>query len=213
MRGTRSSRLCGLIALACALACSEATAPPPPPAAAEADLSRLDPGSAGAILQLLEAVRGDPGDAEKRAALGVAYELKEMLRAAEASYEQASRLDPQRPQWPYYLAMARARRGNFDGAIEALDAALALDDTYFPAHVRHGDWQLERGNSSAAEAAYEQALALAPDNAFAQVGLARVRLKQRRPDDAVALLTPLATRRDDTYFLNSARSSPSASGR
>ena len=55
----------------------------------EADLSITDEDSARQIRELLDEAREEPGDARRRAALGMAYEMSGLIDAALASYDQA----------------------------------------------------------------------------------------------------------------------------
>jgi tetratricopeptide (TPR) repeat protein len=80
--------------------------------------------------------------------LGELYQAYE-IPAAAACFENARRLDPQSFLWPYYLGVVRQAAGDFAGAAEGYEKALALRPEDPSTHLRLGEVLLARGDAAA----------------------------------------------------------------
>ncbi len=102
-------------------------------------------------------------------------------------------------------AMLLASRKMKDKALEPARQAVASDDTYAPAHTFLGRLLLDASDANADEALrhFERALALAPKDADAKVGIARVKALKGDVPGAVALLqeaTKLNPKPERVYY-------------
>lgn len=191
-----------LLALALVAGCSSPPDDEPPGPAAvvedseigppvEADLSTADAAVAELLRSLVQQARQSPDDAQARASLGMGYEVNGLPQAAVESYRQAVAMQPDQPRWSYYLATARAKLGDLDGALEAMNRVVEQADVYVPAHLHRGAWLMDLGREDEAQTAYERAVALQPKNPAGSFGLARVHLKRKEGAKAVELLEAL----------------------
>jgi HemY protein len=100
--------------------------------------------------------------------------------------------EPREARWTYYLADALLQVGDQEGALAALTKTTQLNPMYAPAWLRLGDHELKNGQVAAARAAFERRLELAPGDAYARVGLARVDRQTGNKAGAIATLQALA---------------------
>src|ERR1700733_944691 len=108
--------------------------------------------------------------------------------AAAASFERAAQLMPGQVRPVYLAGEAHERGGKHAEAIVQYRAAVTLapkDDAILVALARA---LLADGQLPAAESSYRQALALKPDSAPAQLGLAESLLRQQKNAEAVDIL-------------------------
>jgi len=180
--------------------------PPDEPAAADveappaADFDAMDPQIAERAREVYAEARQAPNDAEKRAALGMIYEVSGLTDAALLCYEQAALLDPTEPKWAYFAALILGKwRGDLEGALEQLDRAIALDGQYPSAYLYRGQWMLDLGDPEAAMAAYKRAAELEPRFAPAWIGQARVHMRMGDPEKALQILEPLEKVYQDSH--------------
>ena len=125
----------------------------------------------------------------------MAYDANGFDDAAIASYSQAAELDASESLWPYLRAQLLAHQGDYEGAIEDLGRALALDGDYAPAWLWRGTWLMDLGRTGEASDAFRRARELAPEESTrvaADAGLARAMLAQGGAEDAHRLLSRLA---------------------
>jgi tetratricopeptide (TPR) repeat protein len=159
----------------------------------EADLSITDEDSSTQILELLEAAREEPGDARRRAELGMAYEVSGLIDASLVSYDQAAMLDPTEPRFSYYAALIRATRsGDLEAALASLDRVFAIEPNYAPAHLYRGQWLTDLDRPDEALVAYERATELEPEIPVGWIGQARIHLARGDAQKAVEILEALA---------------------
>ncbi len=127
-----------LILLLLAAACSrlpgrrEAPLPELPKLA----LANFPPATREEIQKALGEAQAKPRDAEAAGRLGMLLQAHEQLEAAEACFERARRLDPNRFQWVYYLGVTQATAGKNADAAATLEAAVRLDPDYLPARLK-----------------------------------------------------------------------------
>ena len=154
------------------------------------------------LQQLVEAVRAKPDSGLRRGQLGMAYDTNGFHDAAETSYAQASRIDPNDFRWPYFRALTLATLGRLEEAVAAADLALSIDGGYLPALLSQGAWLLDLDLHDQAMTVYERALRLADDSATdaaARAGLARALMRQDRNQEAGLLLESLAGEYNHPY--------------
>jgi len=135
-----------------------------------------------------------PDSGPMRGRLALAYDANGFAEAAAATYAQAQALERQEFLWPYLRAFAVASGGDLEEAVQAMDAAIALDAAYAPAWLQRATWLLDLDRLDDAATAFERALELAPTGdvaVAATAGLARVLVRQGRADEAIATLEPL----------------------
>jgi tetratricopeptide (TPR) repeat protein len=174
-------------------------AAPPPPAPADVDpitvlevptpdLATLE----GAVAQQLTEMRGIlerelarqplslPTLAEAYGELGRNYQTYGLDDAAAACYENARRLAPQDPRWPYYLGYLQQSRGQLDDAVAAYVNSLAVAPPTVPALYHLAEVFIERNRPHEARALLERADSSAPDVPAIGVALGRVDLAEQR---------------------------------
>lgn len=165
------------------------TAPSPAEPPLPAALDEMDPAVAALIRNAAAAVRLHPSDARVWHRLAMVYHANGLPVLAAQCYGTTIELDPAQPKAWYRLALTRGDLADLPGAIEAGRVAASRTD-YPPAHWRLGFWLLDQGDLDEAERAFRDALdAGDPAGRF---GLARVFLQRQEPDEAVALLEPIA---------------------
>lgn len=174
--------------------------PPPVGPPVEAALEGTDLDSAALIRELIDEAAQDPRDAGRRAALGMAYEVSGLVRAARSSYEQAVVLAPDEPRFRYHQAHVRARLGDPSGAVDDLQVVIELNEAYVPAHVHRGQWLLELDRIDEASAEFERVLQLAPNHPGGWLGRARVHLKRSEGTLAAGILERMLTGREHPYL-------------
>lgn len=149
---------------------------------------QLDPELADLIARQVATVNADPSDVDGHATLGAIYSANELVQEARKCFENAARLGPRDPLWPYRAAVARARSGDFEGALGEYVRLADLYPGFAPLQFRLGDALAEAGEFAAAAAAFERAVALKPSLPEPYVGLADVRIRQRDFAAAAPLL-------------------------
>ncbi|HVR30403.1 MAG TPA: tetratricopeptide repeat protein [Thermoanaerobaculia bacterium] len=149
-----------------------------------------------AVEQQLTEVRGrleelrarpdvDPRELGARfAEMGQIYLVYDLTDAAAAALENASRLQPGEHRWPYLLGTLHEHDRRLADAAHWYEAAKAANPTYLPTLLRLGDVRLLEGDPVTARALYQQALALAPDDAYTHAALGRAAARERRHAEA-----------------------------
>ena len=142
-------------------------------------------------LQQLHEAAANPEDGDARGQLAMAYDVNGFPELAIVVYGQAAELAADNFNWPYFRALLFAQtHSNYAGALEALDAALAIDDSYVPAWLSRGGWLRELDQPEASREAYDKAVQLGA-GAPAIVGIANLYMDEGRFEEAVAVLEPL----------------------
>jgi len=207
-RRRRVSAFTGLALVALLFACGPSDSPPAATRESnvvtpvELDLTGTDPEVAQLLGERLAQVNAEPRVGRHRGALGMACEVNGLARCAAENYEQAVRLEPEEPRWPYFLAQMQAQEGEMELALKTLQPVLAAAPAYTSAWLYQGQWQLDLGRADRARTAYERAIVLEPTNPAATLGLARVLLREARPEEAITLLLGLQDRTATGAYFN-----------
>jgi tetratricopeptide (TPR) repeat protein len=142
-------------------------------------------------LQLLAAQRGPSGNALFDFMEGNLRYQGEEHELAVAAYREAVLKHPRfRRAWGN-LALASARSGDFEGAIEGFSRVVALGGADATTYALLGIAHSNRRDYLAAESAFRMATLLDPASLEWRMGLAECLFKQERFDDAVALCASL----------------------
>ncbi|GAB5559208.1 MAG: hypothetical protein SynsKO_08550 [Synoicihabitans sp.] len=112
------------------------------------------------------------------------YHANGYLETAMLCYRGLAELEPTEARWPHRHASILAGYGQAEPAIERWRSAVALDPTYLPARLRLADLLLKDNQTGEAETVYREVLDLDRDNAWAQLGLARLELEAENWKDA-----------------------------
>lgn len=160
-----------------------------------AELETFDGELASVIESASRAVEEEPDAAARWMELGMVYEAHSMHDYALPCYRRASELAPEDPKAAYRLGIAAMNHGDAALAEEALGRTVELAPEYVPARRRLGRWWLELGETDAARAQFDAALAVDPGDASSALGLAQVLLEEDRPQEAIdALRDPIFSR-------------------
>ncbi|MEW6160905.1 MAG: tetratricopeptide repeat protein, partial [Verrucomicrobiota bacterium] len=152
------------------------------------NMDKLDPYLRAYILTKARPVVKRPRDFDLQSELGLVYAANGLWIEARAAFENAVRLKPEEPLAHLYVAIATQELDGFAAAIP-LYRDLTVRFPQFPqGHYRLGDVALRMGDVPVAEKAYEQLITLAPEEWRAYTGLADVRIRQGRFQEAVELL-------------------------
>lgn len=94
--------------------------------------------------------------------------------AAEAAFENATRLAPDDARWVYFRALLQEYAGKLDAAAASFERVLELRPNDLPSLLRLADVRFEQAQLDTANTLYQQALGLEADSAYARYGLGRV---------------------------------------
>ena len=126
--------------------------------------------------------------------LGHAHEMSRDYDQATAAYERATVVAPHRA-WPWRVLGARLLRwGRPQQAVEALQAALALDAAHAETHNALATALAEVGDLGAAQALLEQAVVQFPQQRRLWLGLAAVHVKRGHLRAALDVYTQVQQR-------------------
>ena len=144
-----------------------------------------------ALQSLHDAAASNPADGEARGRLAMAYDINGFPELASTVYGQAAELAPDKFDWPYFRSLLLAQNNSdYLAALAALDAAIAIDNSYVPAWLSRGGWLRELDQPEEARNAYDKAAQLGA-GAPAIVGIANLYIDESRFEEAVAILEPL----------------------
>jgi tetratricopeptide (TPR) repeat protein len=130
----------------------------------------------------------DPAELGARfAELGQVYLVYDLTDAAAVALENAARLEPADARWPYLLGTLHEHDRRLADAARWYETAKAIDARYLPTLLRLGDVRLLEGDVAAARALYQEALALAPDDAYTHAALGRAAARERQHAEAARL--------------------------
>lgn len=191
----RPSRSAGLITVSLALIAATAFAiyryHPPSIAVviSIADREGVDAVVLRLIEREIERAQADPNSADSHGRLGVAYQASAMIKEAERCYANAAALDPADPVWPYRRAICLQELGDHVQSIELLKQIAQRHQGFAPAQHRFGHAAIQLDDLESAERAFLRTVELLPANDLAYIGLADVRIRQRRYSEARELAT------------------------
>jgi tetratricopeptide (TPR) repeat protein len=192
-----------LVAFISTTACTEKQASTPAPTKAAMPVAKeVGPPIAIPLTDLPEAVvtlveplikqaMNEPRNGGHRGTLGMAYQANGFPDAAFNSYQQAEDLASANARWPYYQALILAGRGEHQLAIDAVNRAMSLDESYAPLWMQRGIWLLDLARSIEALADFSKAETMGLQ-AAGLAGQARALLQQHKSEEALAILKPLA---------------------
>lgn len=144
------------------------------------------------------AARAEPKSSQRLAELGSLYHANGYIAEAKRCWLALAAMQPGEGRWPYYLADVATAESDDDAVAAQLARTVELAPSYAPAWLTLGDFEFKRGESSAAERAYRQRLALQPGDPYAQLGIARLDLQHG--DRAAAKERLVALLRDHAEF-------------
>lgn len=146
-------------------------------------------------------------DTRARSRLGAADGLRQLSRVYHANgfpeealqcYAALQQREPTEARWFHLAALLTAGYGNLEPALELWHRATALDPAYTPARLRLGETYLKANRPTEAEAAFSEVLRLAPNDAYALFGLARLDFEAERWDAARQKLETVVNRTNFT---------------
>lgn len=170
----------GVLALATLTACSKDQSTPALLAEAQAYQAKGDVKSA--LIQLKNAVAKSPDDANARLQLGTLYLETGDVLSADKELRRAASLGGNPEQVLPLLAQALQAQGKHKESLDELSPEKVGKSA--PLLALRGNALLATQQPDAAKAAYEQALAVQPDNGTALVGMARHALSAGNRGDA-----------------------------
>ena len=160
-----------------------------------------------AIAAFEEAVRIDPRFALAHAGLGTAYRMKfsdtrdpAWAERAVGAATNALRIEPDRPEVRYVLALTLAGAGRRDDAIEELNRAIALRPNYDDARRRLGQVLAEDGRVDDGVAELKKAIALRPTAAAGYYSLGFVYYQAARYAEAADTLEQMIRIAPENYL-------------
>lgn len=120
--------------------------------------------------------------------LGRLYLAHHLMYAAEAAFSRAVAYDPNEFLWNYLLGYAQQEQGKPAEAVRWYRKALLIYPSYSAAAFRLAQSELSDGRESAAKKSLESLLSREPEHVAALAGLARIAIRQRDYQRAIALL-------------------------
>lgn len=149
----------------------------------------LDPSTIERIADAEDWVRELDGESpqlgEAYGSLGRVYLAHAFDLAARESFVNATRLEPGKFLWQYYLGYAAIRTGDLEAASKALENALDLRSDDLPAKMRLADTYHRSNRPGDAKVLLEQILERAPDHAYARSELGKIALEERNWSEGI----------------------------
>jgi tetratricopeptide (TPR) repeat protein len=140
------------------------------------------------VRQHIGLVECAPKSPENVAALALVYQANDRWLKARLCYEQAARLDPSQPQWPY-LAAACRRFVDEPAAVKAdLDRTLKRFPSFYPLLHFRAELMVQEGDPAGAMKLLERALAMVPQEPMLLTAAGEALLQLGRAEDAVKAL-------------------------
>ena len=132
-----------------------------------------------ALAQYLEIIKIKPNDADTLYRLGILYGLLQQNNKAIGSLEKATKINPRLAVFQAELAKAYARGGKYDLAIGRWNKAMALtpaSNKSYRANVfaEIGNLYVVRKDKAKAKEAYQQGLAIEPENTYLKSQLGKL---------------------------------------
>lgn len=150
-------------------------APPPP----DIDLDGVDPAVAAAVEQVRARVQQSPHSAEAWGKAGMVLMVHQFQPQAAFCFDQAERLDPREPRWPYFQALEALLKTDLQAARGKLERAVALcGDEFDGPQLVLAEVLLGLEDFDEARRHFSLLLEKNPRHARAHLGLARVALER-----------------------------------
>ena len=149
------------------------TRPSSPP---EVPLAGLESELADILVETRAAVLAGPGNPEAWGTYGRALRVNEVFpEASRTCFEEAERLAPEDPRWPYFLADTHLSMGNREEAVAKLQRTVALcnrrQDMPDAPRLLLAETLASLEHAEEADSIFRQSLSVAPENARAHFGL------------------------------------------
>jgi len=135
-----------------------------------------------------KALARDSAHAPALSGLGWTYLLAGQVDAARGSFERCSEVAPELVECLRGRASVASAEGNSAKAREFLDQAVGIDPHDAGVISSLALLDLSQGDYAAADARYDQLVARFPGKAEYRLGLAEVRIRQDRDEEAVAVI-------------------------
>lgn len=104
----------------------------------------------------------DPSHAQALYSIGVHAFQRGLLTEALSAMQAANAASPRDPMVLLSIGRVKTEQGDFDGALDAIDASLTADPYFLPALLAKADLFERKGQMKAAMAVYRNALKVAP---------------------------------------------------
>ena len=149
---------------------------PPPPDVA---LTGIDPAIATAVTEARSRIEDSPRSAAAWGEFGMVLLVHEFRPEAAICFDQAESLDPREPRWPYFQSLRALLNSDLPTAKSKLERTVQLcgDDCDAP-QLTLAETLLGLEELDAAEKQFSLVLARDPQNARAQLGLARLAMSR-----------------------------------
>lgn len=185
-------------------------APPAPVAAVQRTIplpetTDMEPLVAQAIQTAYRNVVAQPGSGIAWGRYGGTLDAHRLYDDAITAYAEAARLEPDKFDWFYLLAVLRDFSGaDPDKVLASFQMATSLNDAYPPLFLRYGDALVRQGHLEDARAAYQRAVDLDPGFAMANRALGQVQMSLGDLDQAIMNLEfAVGSRPNDRIALES----------
>lgn len=156
------------------------------------DIDRLDPMVRQSVDRAVLRVRTEPHSSAAWIALGSVYYANEMQSTGAVCFERALVQDPDDCVALYLLARHEVTTGDGTRAIPRFRRILDLRPNHTITLWHLTEVLLDHGDAAEAHAHLHKAFDADPSNAAIAIALARTRTALGRPDEAIALLRPIA---------------------
>jgi tetratricopeptide (TPR) repeat protein len=161
---------------------SDDAAPPPssaPPIVVPAALEDFEPQVKSYVSKYLANARAFPGDAERRARLGLVLLANKLALEAYGEFSVAVDLDPEQKLAQYYMGIVKRDLGDTESALKLFGDVIRKFPDFAPAHHSFGEQLLSEGRTEEARLAFQRAVDLAPSEPNGYVGLAHTAIVAR----------------------------------
>jgi tetratricopeptide (TPR) repeat protein len=152
------------------------------------DVAGFEPEIRRQVMEAHGAVRLRPREAEASGKLGMILQAYGRYEQASTFYQRAREGAARDFRWAYYLGVVRVEMGQAEEAVEALTAAVGLQEEYEPARLRLAEALHLAGRLEESRERYEQILRRSPGDASAHYGMGRLALAEGRRELAVEQL-------------------------
>ena len=143
-----------------------------------------------AVIQLKNALKSDPSNANARLILGMVYLKTGDAAGAAKELARAGRLGMPKQKWLVGLGQALIMQKDYRGVLEQIEPDESMEaEQRATALAIRGNAYIGLGDRASATAAYEEALAVQKSNPLARLGKARLLLQEGELDQAVQQFT------------------------